>query len=295
MTETRKTHLYLLLVALFWGVSFPFMNESLKVTGPFTFVFIRYMGSAVIMSIFFFSHMRKINRDYIRRTLLIGIPFAAAVSLQMVGLQYTSVMNTAFLTSLAVAFVPFIAFIFEGTKPNRIIIVGIVMSLFGTGLMTLDSFIRFNYGDLIVLVGTIAFSFQIYHVEKYGKKVDSITLTSLILFVVALISFPFAILFEKFTIVYSDWLLGSFIYIIFFCTIWGIYIQNRMQPKIPATNAVVIFLFEPVVATTASAVTGDSITTNQWIGAITIVAGILVIVLKYSPQKQIKRGKNHAV
>lgn len=277
----KKLHSYssLVFITILWGISFPIMDRTLPYLPPFTFVAIRYLLSAVLMTIIFWNKIIKLNLLHIRSAIFIGLPFAHAVIGQLVGLNHTSTTNSAFLTSLTVIVVPIIIWIVERKVPAKSTAIGIFLSLIGVSIMTLQGQWKINIGDIIVFIGTLGFSGQIYILGKIGKEIDPILITILQLYIVGFCALPLALSFETYEYVMNSRLILNLFFIIIVCTVVALTIQNKVQPYISSSHVGIIFLLEPVVAMLTAFLMGDKISSSQLIGSILIIISMIIIIL----------------
>lgn len=274
----KRAYAGLILVTSLWGVSFPVMDMCLQHMGAFTLVAIRYFMGAVVLTILALRNT-KYRREELKSGILIGIPYAAAAVLQMIGLRQTSVANASFFTGLTVVFVPLIAFALDRIVPSRKTFLGIAFSMVGVVFMSGIIGNSVNQGDIWVLAGCIAFSIQIYHLEKYGKGKNAVALTCVVLWTVFFLICPLAIGMEKMQIQNREWsLILALLFIGVICTAAGIYVQNKLQPCVPSSKAAVIYLLEPVTATLFAFCLGDSLLVRQIIGGSIILAGAWIII-----------------
>lgn len=278
MRNQKKAYGGLMLITALWGVSFPVMDACLTRMGPFTFVALRYLGAAIVLSFLCVKHGMQKGTGVFKDGILVGIPYAAAAVFQMIGLGQTSVANASFITGLTVVFVPLIVWLFERIVPSGSTLTGIVISLIGVAVMTKAWNLDINKGDLWVLLSAIAFSLQIYHLEKYGKEKEPLSLTCVVLWTVTVLTLPAAIGKEK-LVLQMDWKLAAALFFVsVICTAWAIFAQNLFQPQVPASKAAVIYLLEPVTATAFSLILGERIGMFQIIGGIFILSGAWTII-----------------
>lgn len=288
MKQSKKAYFGLAAITILWGISFPVMDVCLRSMGPFTFVGIRYLLAAVVMSLIRKKGGQRAARKEIIKAIYIGVPFAFAAVLQMIGLKSTSVTNAAFITSLTVVFVPLIVFLFERVVPGKSTCIGIGLSFFGVALMANLQSLSINPGDLWVLLAAVAFSLQIYHLEKYGKGIDAAMITEMMLWMVGLGTLPVSLLMEKGAVQFVWQLIPAFIFVSVICTVVAIQLQNRLQPLIPAAHAAVLYLLEPVAATLVSLLIGVSVGGHQLAGALLILGGTFCIIA-FQKEKNIIR------
>lgn len=279
----KKTYSYSLLIfiTVLWGISFPIMDQTLAYIPPFMEVALRYLISAFLMTILFWKKIIKMDLLHIRSALIIGLPFALGVIGQLAGLKHTSTTNAAFITGLTVIVVPIIMWIAEHDIPTKSTAAGILFSLIGVAFMSFQDQMQINKGDIIVFIGTMGFSVQIYMLGKIGEKLDSLILTILQFYIVGLCALPLSLSFESFHYVLDVKLVVDFIYIIIICTIFALTIQNKVQPYVPASHVSIIFLLEPVSAMIAAFLMGDVIMLSQLIGAIIIMISMVIIMVPH--------------
>jgi drug/metabolite transporter (DMT)-like permease len=285
MRQELKADLALIGVTVFWGTSFPIMSIVLKSMPPYSFIAIRNMIGAVLLTAVFYKSFRKINLKDIKAALLIGLSLLIGMIFQVVGLIYTTPSKSGFITGLNVVFVPLIlAFIYR-KFPDLKTLVGIILSVIGLALMSINGIMGINFGDILTLLGAIAFSFQILLVDKYGKEVDAGLLTSLELFVVGLLAFVPAIGIERLQFEMNVFVVGAILFTAVFSTAIAMWVQNKMQPYTNPTHAAIIYLAEPVFAAIFSAFIGDKLTGKSLAGGLLILLGTLIISIKFKSNR----------
>lgn len=285
MRQELKADVALIGVTVFWGTSFPIMSIVLKSMPPYSFIAIRNTIGAVLLAAVFYKSFRKISLKDIKAALLIGLSLLIGMIFQVVGLIYTTPSKSGFITGLNVVFVPLIlAFIYR-RFPDIKTLVGIILSIIGLALMSINGSMGINFGDILTLFGAIAFSFQILLVDKYGKEVDAGLLTSLELFVVGLFAFVPAIGIERLQFKLNIFVIGAILFTAIFSTAIAMWVQNKMQPYTNPTHAAIIYLAEPVFAAAFSVFIGDKLTGKSFVGGLLILLGTLIISIKFNSNR----------
>lgn len=280
MSKEFKADLSLLLVTVFWGASFPIMKFALKDIGPLTLVVFRNGFGAILLSIIFYKRFRNINMKVIKGAMLIGLSLLVGCIFQFVGLLHTTSSKSVFITGLNVVFVPIIVSIIYRKKPDLKTIIGIILSIIGLSLISLNNDFSINIGDILTLLGALVFSFQILFVDKYGKDVDVLLLTCLELWVVGIVGLAPAIWFEGLHMNLNTFSIGALIFTTVFCTAIAMCVQNKMQPYTNPTHAAIIYLAEPVFGAIFSVLVGDVLSKRGLIGCVLIFIGMLVVSIK---------------
>ena len=110
---------------------------------------------------------------------------------QAIGLVYTSVGRSAFITSLNLVFVPTIVALGGRRIPIRLWI-SAGLALVGTALLCHDQSGGFNRGDLWTLVTAVTYAAYIVRLEKYANRFETMRLTAAQLCSVAVLSVAWA-------------------------------------------------------------------------------------------------------
>lgn len=280
MSKELKADISLLLITIFWGASFPIMKFALRDIGPLTLVVFRNGFGAILLTIIFYKRFRNINMRVIKGAVLIGLSLLIGCVFQVMGLLYTTSSKSGFITGLNVVFVPIIISVIYKKKPDSKTIIGIILSVIGLALISLNNDYSINIGDVFTLLGAFVFSFQILFVDKYGKGVDVLLLTCLELWVVGILGIIPAIGFEGLHMNLNAFSIGALIFTTVFCTTIAMCVQNKMQPYTNPTHAAIIYLAEPVFGAIFSTFVGDILSLRGLIGCILIFMGMLVVSIK---------------
>lgn len=274
-----KAYSMLLFICIVWGISFPIMDSLLQHISPMLFVSIRYGLSAIALSVLFPNKIKTLRIYDIKYGLYVGIPFAFAVSLQMLGLQHSSPTNVAFITGMTAVVVPLLHWLLDKVLPTKTLLLAIVLSFVGLFIMSgVFASGGVQISDSIVLVGTVAFALQIIHLEKLGK-VDYTKITLIQFYSSALLSLLFMFCFETVQFKGSTTIYMQLFFIVMICSVLALLIQNKYQHHINSTEVGIIFLSEPVSAILFSLFLGIQITWNQWLGASIILIALCIAIV----------------
>ncbi|TDT58435.1 DMT family transporter [Fonticella tunisiensis] len=278
MKRQTKADLSLLGITIVWGASFTLMKEGIKDIPPYTFLAIRYFLGSLVLILFFRNRIRNLNLETLKYGFLIGLALACGSIFQILGLQYTTASKSGFITGLAVIFVPVIMAVLYKKLPGFKAAAGILASLLGLGLLTLNNNTGINGGDILTLFSSVFFAFQIIFVDKYGAKFDSLALTVTEMVVVALFSGILGIFFEGFKVVVTPTSVFSILFTAIFCSALAYWVQMEMQKYTTASHAAVIFLGEPVFSIIIAALfLGEAMTVKMALGAMLILLGMIAV------------------
>ena len=276
LSTSRRAELSLLLLAFFWGITFPLVKIALNFCSPFLFLSIRFVLGTLIVWAVYYKKTASIDKATLKAGIIIGIFLFFGYAFQTVGLKYTAASKSAFITGLFVVMVPPLSVLIIKEKPKLFSLIGVILAISGLWLMTRPKGSEFNYGDLLTLFCAISFSFHVIYVQIYNRMFDFRKLVFVQLLTTTILSIPCMFLFETIKFVYNPNLLSAILVTALFATALGITIQNRMQKDTTATKASVIYTMEPVFAGVFSyLILGETLGPVGMVGAGLILSGML--------------------
>ena len=108
----------LVLVTMIWGSTFLVVKETLKLTGPFTYLALSYGIGTLLLALIFHKRLLRIKRQDVMNGVIIGMFLFTGYALQTTGIQYTTVSKAGFITGMYVPLVPLFSFLFLRHKPT---------------------------------------------------------------------------------------------------------------------------------------------------------------------------------
>src|SRR5258708_36415769 len=128
--QRRLYHeLLLVLVTIIWGSTFLLVKNTVKLSGPFTFLAICYGFGTLALALIFRKRLLLITRAELISGMFIGIFLFTGYACQTIGLQYTPVSKAGFITRMFVTLVPNFFFFFPRPKTAPASIVGLCPSV----------------------------------------------------------------------------------------------------------------------------------------------------------------------
>lgn len=212
----RKTELgsavLLFLAAFIWGVAFVAQSVGMDYVGPFTFNGCRFLIGGLVLTPFALVRKMKYEKSdtfqnlsvdeqkkHHQTTLLggicCGIAICIASSFQQAGMQYTSVGKAGFITALYIVLVPVFG-IFMKRKVSPIIWVGVVLAAIGFYFLCITESFSINYGDFLLFLCAICFTFHILIIDYFAPKADGVALSCIQFWFSGIICMSIAILRE---------------------------------------------------------------------------------------------------
>ena len=148
MKMSTKADFYLLLIALFWGMTFPLIKNAINHVDAYTFVWVRFTLSALVLLPFVFKHLKATRWNLLLACMILGLLNAEIYTLQTASLAYISASRCAFITGIGVVLVPLFAPLFKLGKISFFDIACGSLCLVGLFILTGSDFGNVGLGDL---------------------------------------------------------------------------------------------------------------------------------------------------
>jgi Permeases of the drug/metabolite transporter (DMT) superfamily len=267
----------LLLVAIIWGNGFVANEIALRDMSPLQIMCARFFIAAVIMVVFTFNKLRKIDRKVWLAGILLGSFLFIGFVFQTIGLKYTTPSKNAFLTATNVVIVPFIAFVLYKKKVDRFSVCGAIMAIIGIAVLSLQGNLTLGVGDLLTLLCAISFAFHIFFTSEFVKKYDAIAITTVQMIVAFVLSLIVVIVTRDyhFNVSNSSW--ASVIYLGVFSTTVAFFLQSVSQKYTEETTAAVVMSMESVFGTLFSIlIVNEPVTRRMICGSILILFAVII-------------------
>src|SRR5690625_2722948 len=136
--KRRFGEVALLTTSIIWGSGFVASAIALEYYTPYQILFIRFLIGVIILALVLNKRLKNIKRSTMIYGAIIGSFLFLGFAFQTVGLQFTTPSKNAFLTSVSVVIVPFIALVLYRRRISAYEIIGAILALTGVGLMSLQ-------------------------------------------------------------------------------------------------------------------------------------------------------------
>jgi drug/metabolite transporter (DMT)-like permease len=270
-------------VCLIWGATFIVVKRALADISTLLFLTLRFTAATLVLALIFRKQFRSPNlRTSLRGGLLAGLCLFSGYVLQTFGLKYTSAAKTGFITGLYIPLVPlFSAFIYKKI-PQVSELCGVVAAFAGMALMTIQTdLLDINRGDLLVAGCAVVYAF---HILLLGRFAGSANLGVLIVTQIATGMWVGAGTFWWAEPMRLEWTTSVWVALIvtsLLATALAFSVQTWAQRWSSPTRTALIFSMEPVFAwATSYLLAGEVLSRRGTLGAVLILAGILLVELK---------------
>ena len=299
MSRSLKAHFLLVLVTLVWGVTFVQIKDALGDISPLLFNAVRMTLAGGALALVFRKHLRM-SAAALRAGIWMGTLLWMGYEFQTTGLVLTTPSKSAFLTGVSVVLVPvFLALIWR-RHINRWTSLGVLAAFAGLYLLTVpsagsSSLSGINRGDLLTLGCAVTFAFQIIFMGRAMRSHPFEQIATLQACVAAVLMAVTVPLLEKPHAIWSARVVIAILVTGLLATAAAFTIQAWAQQFTPPTHTALIFVLEPVFAWASSyLLLGERLGTRAGLGALLIIAGVLLSELKGSASQPAEEVGNQA-
>lgn len=283
----------LLLIGILWGMGFVTVKIGLNAgMNTFYLMWLRFLGSFVLLSILFRKKIKKVSKDDLKAGLILGIIQYFGYVFQTYGAAHTTVGKNAFFTAINVIIVPYIFWILNKKRPDIFSFSASIICMIGVGIMSLDgnlSFTHLNKGDVMTIISAFFFALQVAYTGYFGRKVHPMNLVLLQMLVGGLLfaGTQFATSGLREVIPLHGETLMAIIYAVVFSTAIPMLLQIYCQRLTTATRASILMSTESMFAPIfAFFVLGEIMTLRVALGAIFILFSVVVSETKLGMVKE---------
>ena len=300
-SQLMKGYIMLVCTAFLWGGAFAFQKSASVLMDAFTFNFLRFACAvpALLLLCFlpraFFSADGAREEESSEKSFYFSATFAGlgaglfmflGISLQQLGLVYTTAGKSGFLTAIYIIIVPMFAW-FMGQRCRAELWVGAVLILGGVYLLshieTGNAESDFNRGDFLTLLCAICWAAQVFWIGLFARHVNVLHLAIIQVSVVAFLSGVVMLVFGKGWPEWSSvWAVRyDVLYTGVVSTALAFTLQILGQRHVPASNAALIMSTEAVFAMLAGIVfLNEVLTEGVFWGCGLILLGIVLAQLQ---------------
>ena len=272
----------LVLITLFWGVTFVVVKDALAQGDALSFLALRFGVGALALTPL--AGRTLLDPRNLRHGALLAGFLWAGFLLQTLGLERTTPSRSAFITGLAVVFVPLLAWVVSRRATSWASAAGVALAALGLFLLTrpdADGTGGFGAGEWLTLGCALAYAVHIVLTEKVAPR-DGRSVVGLVavqLWGVALLC-AVCLPFTAPRVAWTPGFVGAFVFCGLFASALAICVQTWGQARTTAVRAAVIYALEPVSASALSVALGREVLgPRAWVGGALILLGVLVAEL----------------
>ena len=274
MSIQGKANSLMVIVTMFWGLSYTFMVLGLESLAPFNVVALRCLIAFFVAGFIFYKRIINVNFKTLKYAAIQGLLLFLIFALSLFGLETTSASNAGFILSLTVVLVPILSSFIEKKLPSRVVQFAIICTMIGISVLTVQGSFAFKPGDILMAIAAISYSIYLVLNSTFTRNVESISYGIYQLGFAGLYGFVLTILLETPTLPTTtiSWIsiLGLGLICSAFCFIGQTVAQQHTSP----THTGLIFSLEPIFAALfATLFLGEGITVKLLVGGGFILVG----------------------
>jgi len=281
--ERLRADLILLFVSVIWGCGLVVQRVAAAHLEPFLYNGVRFLLGALVLLPVVGRRMSALNRVELRGGTLVGLLLFGAVSLQQVGLQFTTAGKAGFITGLYVVFVPLFLALVWRQWPRWSVWIATVLAGAGLFLLSAVERLALSPGDGWELAGAVLWSLHVIFVGQFVIRTNVLRLALVQFLVCGLLSLavglvlffgrgqtvsPAEMAVAWWTVLYTSVLSIGL----------GYTLQGVGQQWSPATDTALILSLEAVFAALLGWVLlGETLTVRQVAGCGLMLAAMLLV------------------
>lgn len=278
-----RIYFFLILTTFFWGGSFLFSKIGLREIPPQLFVFTRFTLATLIMLLVFWRRLGELNRDILKRGIIVGMALGLTNITFVFGVQGTSISRAGVLNNLFVLFIPIITKAFWRERIGRVNMAGIALAVAGIWLLATGGGVGFNKGDLLSTICALFIAGHIITVSKVLRD-DDVYLISLVQFATVAVMAGFvSLMFPLPHVTVSTTAVMTVVYCAVFPTVFCFTLQNTFQRYVTSTRAGLVYTLDPVWSLVAGFfVLGERLNSREWLGCgLIFLAALFPLAVRY--------------
>ena len=297
MSKRIRAHIFLLATAFIWGAAIVVQKDAMSYIGPFTFTCVRMLlgGTVLIPLIFFMNKKNGVTPGDMpeKRSFtgdpsfiggfLCGIALFLAITIQQIGIIYTTASKVGFITAMYIIIVPILG-VFMKKRISKVIWLCAILAVAGLYMLCMEGSFSMSKGDLLVLVSAFAFAMHILTVDRFSPLGNPIKISCIQFFVCGGLCIPTMIVeAPALSVLLSAWLQIFYTGAIS-CGV-AYTLQVVAQRDTTATITAILLSFESVFAAlTGVLMLNEMLTMKQLAGCVLMFAAIIMAQMPEKPR-----------
>jgi drug/metabolite transporter (DMT)-like permease len=272
------------LTAFIWGTAFVAQRVGMDHIGPVTFIAARFLIGAISLLpvIYVGSSMDKkkgvqgcraaSSRLLLEGGIVCGVVVFVCALFQQVGIQYTTVGKSGFITTLYIVIVPIFG-LFLGRRPPPATWGCVFLAIAGRYMLCLNESVSINKGDVHTFFCAVFYAVHILAVDRYSPRVDGVKLSAIQFFVGGILGFAGAFIFETPDISAIAGAIWPLLYVGVISSGVGFTLQILGQRDVNPVAASLVMSLESVFAALAGwMLLGEILTPREMVGGAMVFA-----------------------
>jgi len=280
----------LLLVTASWGSTFFMIKDLLERVPTLDFLAVRFTIAGLVMLAVAHRSVLGLDRQTVRRAVVVGAIYGVAQILQTAGLAHTAASVSGFITGMYVVCTPLLAALLLKTKITATTWAAVALATAGLGVLTLNGF-SIGYGEALTFVAAVLYALHIVALGAWSTARDALGMSVVQLLVIAAICLvataPDGVVLPDNG---RDW--AAVIYMALVAGAIALVAQTWAQSQLSPTRTAIIMSMEPVFAALfAVLLGGEELGARMLLGGAMVLAAMLVV--EVGPRRHIEGEVQH--
>ncbi|WP_260259385.1 DMT family transporter [Vibrio intestinalis] len=278
MKPEQKAAAILVCATILSALGWIFSKETIQGLPPFGFVGLRFLLASLCLLPFCLGSLRRASWRDIRSAALVGCLLATALMSWIHAISISDTLGEgAFILSLSMLMVPFVAWVLFGQRPKRIFWVSLPVAICGLAFLSLKDGWQSSSSQLWFLFNAVILALHFNVNSKYSKTLPILLLTCIQLFVTGVIGLVASTLFETVPVYIEPSIWGWFAASTILATALRYVMQTTAQKQIVPGNAALIMILEPIWTVFLSiAWYGEQMSLNKMVGCSLILFALIL-------------------
>ncbi|GAA6131887.1 DMT family transporter [Halopseudomonas sabulinigri] len=277
----------MLLTAMIWGSTFVAQRLGMDHIGPFLYTGLRFMvGALAVMPLIWLLRkpataktQSRLSKPMLLGSMALGAALTLGINLQQIGLMFTTVTNSGFITGLYVILVPVFG-LFIGMRTHKGTWAGALLALVGMVLLSVGPGFTVASGDWLQLIGAACWAVHVLMVGALASRYDPILVSFIQFMVCAVVSLSLALVFEPIQWPMIQQALPAILYGGVLAVGVAFTLQVVAQKDAITSHAAIILSLEAVFAALAGwLILGETLSPRGLLGCALMLGGMLVAQL----------------
>ena len=254
------------------------MKDAIAREPFYDFLATRFIIAAVLMMVAKPRVFKKIDRDLLRKGVILGLLLAFGYITQTIGLAVTTAAITGFITGLYVICTPLLAWLLFGHRPSKRIIIGVALATVALGFISINNF-AVEVGQIWVMACAVLFAAHIVGLGVWSPGKDTYALTVVQLATVGVVCSVGAMIDVPGYQPPPD---GGVWFAVLFCAVFAtavaFWVQTWAQSMFDSARVAIILTLEVLfTALLAVGVGQEQLAIKTVIGGVIMVAAMLIV------------------
>jgi drug/metabolite transporter (DMT)-like permease len=299
LSNTQAAVLSLIIANIIWGAAAPIFKWTLQDIDPFTFSFLRFFLSAIIIFPFVYKKLRIKREDIYLIIFLSVVGYAFRIAYTMYGLKFAPSINDLIISSAAPIFLVISAILFFHENARKKLILGISLSFLGILVIIFQPILASGFtvsfiGNVFLTISMILSVLYVFLLKHLTPKYNVLTILFWAFAIASITLLPFAsveVIKGEFINGVSMQAIIGLTFAVLFSTVLAHSLNVYGIKYIKASEVGIFSYVDPFVGVAiAQPLLGEHLTPHYLIGACLVFLGIFIAEnrLHYHPFHMLK-------